>query len=179
VPPAGAFADESIVMDAGRRLANVMIAIDGLPKTDYKVDQADLRIRAFQYRPRLIRVPTSAKVRIQNDTRDNVNVTANSSLNPKWNILLEAGKAKDFEWDFEEVVEITDQVHPWMKALVVVTGNPFGAVTGSDGLFEIANLPAGKWTLKLWHEKLGELRKKIEIVAGRSFDMGEVKLGSD
>jgi len=45
----------------------------------------------------------------------------------------------------------------------VVTPNSYFAVTGNDGAFEIKDVPPGKYTLRLWHEELGEEFRKIEI----------------
>ncbi len=44
-------------------------------------------------------------------------------------------------------------VHPEMEAFVVVCETPYYAVTSPDGSYEIKNVPAGKYTLKVWHEK--------------------------
>ena len=46
-------------------------------------------------------------------------------------------------------------VHGWMNAYVNVVPHPFFAVTKDDGSFEIKGLPAGSYTLELWHERLG------------------------
>ncbi len=44
-------------------------------------------------------------------------------------------------------------VHPEMEAFVVVCETPYYAVTSPDGSYEIKNVPEGKYTLKIWHEK--------------------------
>ena len=45
-------------------------------------------------------------------------------------------------------------VHPEMEAWVVTLQNPYYAKTGKDGVYEIDNIPAGKYKLAVWHEKL-------------------------
>ena len=77
-----------------------------------------------------------------------------------------------------------------MKAWLVVRDNPYAAVTGPDGSFEIANLPAGEVELQLWHEKAGYIggivvggkaeetkkgRKKVKIAAAGT-DLGVMVL---
>ena len=46
-------------------------------------------------------------------------------------------------------------IHPWMKGYLLVRDNPYMAVTGNDGSFLIANLPAGEWEFQAWHERSG------------------------
>jgi plastocyanin len=44
-------------------------------------------------------------------------------------------------------------VHPEMEAWIVVLQNPYYYKTDKDGVFTIENVPAGKYTLKVWHKK--------------------------
>ena len=46
-----------------------------------------------------------------------------------------------------------------------VVKNPFYAVTGPDGKFEIKGLPPGEYTLAFVHEKLGEKDEKVILAA--------------
>ncbi|HAL56232.1 MAG TPA: hypothetical protein DCP63_07110 [Bacteroidetes bacterium] len=54
-------------------------------------------------------------------------------------------------------------VHPEMEAFVVVLENPYYAVSAKDGSYEIKNVPAGKYTLKIWHEKLKGQSQEITV----------------
>jgi len=45
-----------------------------------------------------------------------------------------------------------DAGHIWMNAVVHVTNNPYYAVTGEDGKFEIKNVPPGSYQIAAWHE---------------------------
>lgn len=53
-------------------------------------------------------------------------------------------------------------VHPEMEAFVVVLQNPYFAVSEKDGTYIIKDVPPGKYTLTIWHEKLKG--KSVEIV---------------
>jgi len=52
-----------------------------------------------------------------------------------------------------------------MKMYINVVKNPFYAVTGPDGKFEIKGLPPGEYTLAFVHEKLGEKDEKVILAA--------------
>jgi plastocyanin len=45
-----------------------------------------------------------------------------------------------------------DAGHPWMSAYVWVSDHPYYTVTHHDGAFELADVPPGTYTLKMWHE---------------------------
>lgn len=52
-------------------------------------------------------------------------------------------------------------VHHWMHALVIVQEHPFYALTNEEGRFKLSGIPEGDYELSVWHESLGELRRKI------------------
>ncbi|HEX9657413.1 MAG TPA: carboxypeptidase regulatory-like domain-containing protein [Bacteroidota bacterium] len=54
-------------------------------------------------------------------------------------------------------------VHPEMSAYVVVLETPYYAVSAKDGSYEIKDVPAGKYTLKIWHEKLKGESVSVEV----------------
>ena len=56
-----------------------------------------------------------------------------------------------------------DAGHTWMSAYIVVTENPYYAVTNDNGIFEIKDIPAGKYQLKAWHEKLGTQIAEVTV----------------
>jgi plastocyanin len=53
--------------------------------------------------------------------------------------------------------------HPWMSAFINVAPNPWFAVTGADGSFDISGIPPGTYTLAAVHEKLGEQDIQITV----------------
>jgi len=53
--------------------------------------------------------------------------------------------------------------HPWMKAYIGVTSNPFYAVTGSAGTYTIEGLPPGHYTVAAWTATFGTQEKEITI----------------
>ena len=47
-----------------------------------------------------------------------------------------------------------DAGHSWMNAWLYVFEHPYFAVTGADGKFQLKDVPAGHYTVDLWHEPL-------------------------
>ena len=54
-------------------------------------------------------------------------------------------------------------VHPEMEAYLLVLETPYYAVSAKDGSYLIKDVPAGKHTLKLWHERLKGSEAKVEV----------------
>jgi hypothetical protein len=53
-----------------------------------------------------------------------------------------------------EPFAVSCSIHPWMSARMVVRESPYNAVTGADGSFEIANVPAGvPLEFRVWQER--------------------------
>ena len=48
----------------------------------------------------------------------------------------------------------------------MVTEHPYFAITDADGAFSLADVPAGTYTLKAWHETLGAQTQEITVKAG-------------
>ncbi len=59
-----------------------------------------------------------------------------------------------------------DVSHPWMSAFIFVSPNPYGAVTDASGHYRIEGLPPGRYTLDVWHERLGELQIPVAVAHG-------------
>src|SRR2546430_484155 len=65
----------------------------------------------------------------------------------------------------EVMLPVKCNQHPWMKMYMSVVKNPFFAVTGADGKYEIKGLPPGDYTLAFVQEKLGEQDQKVTLAA--------------
>ena len=113
----------------------------------------------------------------------------NNSVNP----IIPAGAQLDQKFEVAErlPVRVSCSIHPWMSAWVVVKDNPYSAVSGADGKFEIKNLPAGKLKFQAWHEKSGYVKtiklggkkktwKKgrftVTIKPGETTDLGDIRV---
>src|SRR5262249_57583399 len=66
----------------------------------------------------------------------------------------------------EVLITVGCDVHPWMRSYIGVVPQPFFAVTGEDGSFEIKGLPAGEYEVELVHEKLGTQTQHVSVKEG-------------
>lgn len=56
-------------------------------------------------------------------------------------------------------------IHSWMGGYWVVADTPYTVISDADGNFTIADIPPGKYSLKVWHEKLGESKQEVVVSA--------------
>ena len=54
-------------------------------------------------------------------------------------------------------------VHPEMEAYILTLETPYYAKSDESGNFEIINVPAGKYILKIWHERLVGENREITV----------------
>jgi hypothetical protein len=64
------------------------------------------------------------------------------------------------------LLRLTCNIHPWMRGFIVVTDEP-AAVTDQQGRFVIADVPAGSYQLRVWHETLKAVTQTVVVSAGR------------
>ena len=67
--------------------------------------------------------------------------------------LYESGTTRSVKFGRPGVSYIFCNIHPQMEAVIVALPTPYIAVTGKDGQFTIDNVPAGRYTLKVWYER--------------------------
>lgn len=57
--------------------------------------------------------------------------------------------------------------HEWMRGYVYASEHPYVAITDASGNFEIKDLPAGKYKVRIWHEGFKEVTKTVEVSSGK------------
>jgi plastocyanin len=172
-----------LVLGDNNTLGNVFVYVkSGLTKTYPPPDQAAVITQAgCNYSPHVSGVMVGQKVKFLNPDGTLHNVHAMCQINPEFNDAM-----PDFRKEMEKVFnkpefmfQVRCDVHPWMKAWIAVMPNPFFAVTGPDGKFEIKDLPAGTYTIEAWHEKLGPQTATITVkdqgTEGSDFTFSEPK----
>ena len=160
---------ENIVVSDGH-LQNVFIYVkEGLGNRTFDVpkDAFTLSQSGCKYHPHVLGVMAGQTIKIVNGDPTTHNIHPTPKDNREWN-ESQAPKAAALEKSFareEVMLPVKCNQHPWMRMFVNVVKNPFYAVTGPDGKFEIKGLPPGDYTLAFVHEKLGEQDQKVTLAA--------------
>ena len=68
-------------------------------------------------------------------------------------------------------MKLTCDLHRWMVSYVAVVDHPYFAVSAEDGSFTIANVPPGRRTIRVWHERMGELTQTVDVKAGAAAEV--------
>ena len=158
-----------VVTGANGALANVFVYVkSGLPDgatypptaTPVVIDQ-----EGCLYHPRVMGLMVGQALAIENSDSLLHNIKAVAKTNRPFNISQPAaGMTTNRTFSTPEVmVPLECSVHGWMHAFVGVLPHPFFATTGNDGTFTIANLPAGTYTIEVWHETLGAQTATVTV----------------
>jgi len=160
--------DESLVVNPNGTLANVFIYIKSglegktfeIPATSVVIDQ-----RGCWFDPRVLGIQVGQVLSVVNSDPVTHNIHPMAEINREWNHSQGQGDAplaRKFLKP-EIMIRVKCNIHRWMHAFIGVVDNPYFAVTGADGSFEIRNLPPGDYTIGAWHETLGTQEQKITV----------------
>jgi hypothetical protein len=113
--------------------------------------------------PRVMVVPAGGTVESLNTDRLLHNLHSNSKGNPTFNRTQPRGRTIPIVLKEREIIRVDCDLHPWMRAWVVVADHPFYAVTNDQGEFMLDNVPPGEYTFQLWQESLGVVTKDVTV----------------
>jgi plastocyanin len=89
-----------------------------------------------------------------------------------FNIALpNQGQTIDVDLERTGQVRIECDAHGWMRGWVYVVDNPYYAVTGEDGSFEIADVPPGEYTLVANQAYTGPVEVEVTVEAGATAEV--------
>ena len=81
------------------------------------------------------------------------------------------GETRSVTFEQAGIVPVFCHLHSDMSAIVMVLDNPYFAVPGPDGHYEIRNIPAGNYTLVAWHERSEKVELQVEVTAGQPLEL--------
>ena len=157
--------DESLVVNKENGgIANVVVYLfspakvavhpdyEKAAKTEVKVDNENCR---FNPRVQVLRTGQPLVIGNKDPVGHNTKADFFNAQNSPFNDLIPTGGSVKKTYTGAEAapVEMSCNIHPWMKGYLVVRDDPYAAVSDKDGKFAIKNIPAGDHTFIVWSNK--------------------------
>jgi len=160
------------VIGSNGELANVVVSITDAPAgSSVSSDKPLISQKGCEYIPYATVIQKGQSVVIQNNdpTLHNVHAKADAGKGKSIFNFGQPVKGMKTEKKFNTagVIKLKCDVHPWMASYLVVTDNPYHAISGKDGTFAIKNVPDGEYTVTAWHSRFKEpLTQKVTVTGG-------------
>ena len=163
--------DELLVSGNGG-IQNVVFSIEKIgkgkawdfPKGGFTYDQKNC---SFVPRIMLIKPKTEGEILNSDSIGHNFHTISkgiynvNKKIQPGSKLMVRKNKIRK-----TGMVRAKCDIHSWMGGYWVVADTPYTVLSDADGNFSITDIPPGKYTLKIWHETLGESKQKVEVSGG-------------
>jgi len=158
--------DQSLIVSNGN-LVNAIITITDIQKgKKIELKKVTLDQKGCEYHPHVLAFPAGSTVEILNPDGILHNIHSYSKVNSPFNQAQpKFKKTLDVKIEKPEVIEVKCDVHGWMHGWLVSTETPYFAVTDNSGGFKLTDVPAGSYTVEVWHEKLGKSTQKVTVKA--------------
>lgn len=138
--------------------ADAVIYVDKIPSKTFEApkEHALMDQKNLTFVPHVLPVLEGSTVDFLNSDKVLHNVFSPDKCADKFNLgSWPQGQKRSFT--FKQAgctATLLCNVHPEMEGFIVVVETPYFGVSGKDGSYTIKDVPAGKYTLKIWHEKL-------------------------
>jgi hypothetical protein len=125
-------------------------------KKTAEATDADFDQKECVFIPHALAVMKGAKIILKSSDPVNHNINAKLRVNSLYNNIVRSGEPLTYDPPAAErgPIEVTCDIHGWMKAFWLILDNPYFAVTDDKGNFEIKDVPAGGQKLVVWQEAL-------------------------
>lgn len=153
---------------AARYMKNTVVYLDYVegdfapPPNHPVVDQ-----KGLVFLPHVLAIVKGTTVDFTNNDTVRHNIFSPSPVTDNMN-LGTYGAGQVVPWTFNKIGDavLLCNVHAEMFAWVIVRQNPYFSITDKDGHFEINDVPAGQYTLKVWNEKLSAESQEVTVQEG-------------
>lgn len=156
--------DAPPVLSRDQEIQYVVVSVVGknLPAT---AKAYVMRQKTREFVPHVLPVVRGSTVVFTNDDPYLHSIYSESSGGP-FNLPKYArGKKESRVFSTPGPVELFCNIHSRMNAYIYVVDNDYFAQPGADHRFTIANLPAGTYTLKIWHPRANPQSRTVTVPA--------------
>jgi len=166
-----------ILVKAARDNSNAVIYIDKIPGKRYTAPSSPIVLDQINLKfvPHVLPVLVGTTVAFPNS--DEIRHNVFSPGPPRFDLGTYAQHTTRYHvFDKAGVWTMLCNVHLEMSAYVVVTETPYFAKTDKDGKFVLKDVPPGKYSLKIWHEKAKPATLPIEVGEGEIMSIPSIEL---
>jgi hypothetical protein len=158
--------DESLSVDARGRLANVVVTLVGV-KATAPPRKARVVNQGCAFVPRVQVVGTGATLETASaDAVLHTTTLQNAEGRQLFNLAMPIpGLTLSRPIAGGGVLRVGCAMHQWMRGWVIVS-DEVAVVTGRDGAFRFPDVPAGRYTVRVWHETLRAPDQSVTIGPG-------------
>jgi len=166
-----------VLVKAARDNSDAVIYIDKIPGRRYTPPSSPIVLDQLNLRfvPHVLPVLVGTTVAFPNS--DEIRHNVFSPGPPRFDLGTYAQHTTKYHvFDKAGVWTMLCNVHAEMSAYVVVTETPYFAKTDKDGKFVLKDVPPGKYSLKIWHEKAKPATLPIEVREGPTMSIPSIEL---
>lgn len=180
---AGEVAGQVTLAIDGTRLADLGPVVvfldggDGAASGTGGARRATIRQHNAHFDPDFLVVPAGQGVLMPNDDTIFHNVFSFSRPNDFDLGVYPAGESRTVVFRHAGLVKIYCSIHESMSAAVLVTPSPWFASASASGAYRIASVPAGRYRLTVWNERLPPVTRWVQVGA-EGTARADIALGS-
>jgi plastocyanin len=156
---------EELVVAKSGGLKNAVLIVEGvrgekaMPAVKPVIDQT-----GCEYVPHVQAMPVNGELSIVNSDPILHNIHVYQGDADLFNVAQPAkGQTNTRRIEKTGFIYAECDVHGWMRGHIAVVDTPYFAITDQDGRFAIDGLPPGSYTVRIWHEYLGEQTQTVNV----------------
>jgi hypothetical protein len=157
---------EALLLSAAKGIRYAVVSLRNPPagpKWPGPVPPVQMDQKGCVYVPHVVLVPVGGTVEFLNSDRLLHNLHSQSSENRRFNRTQPRGRTIPIVFTKPETVRVDCDLHPWMRAWIVVAEHSFYVITNEQGEFTLDHVPSGTYTLQVWQESLGSTSREVTV----------------
>ncbi len=167
------FTEDLLVDRETRGIGNVVLRLEGIARGKAPPERVTVINRSCRFEPHVAVAVKGTRIALENADvvlhHTRVDLAGSNFFRASLPAGDPAPPARPISGS--GIMELTCEIHKWMRAYVYVHTNPYLAVTDPTGTLRIESIPPGRYPYVAWHESVGEKRGEVEIVAGQPTEL--------
>ena len=195
---------DALIVNKDGGLQNLVLMLDRSSKDKIPADMlkpaegtVTLDNNGCVFVPHIVFARVGQKIEVLNSDQTGHNANFTFFRNESENFLIPAGEkklSKELVSEESTLMPVECNIHPWMKAWVIVQEHPYVGISNEEGIIEIPNLPVGELTFLIRHEnsdgaidegtvngkaqKWSRGKMDVQLKAGMN-DLGTITIAAD